>query len=390
MAGKVLKCLAFLVALLPFKARAQEVYVGGAANFMTSTPAITTLVLEPRRFASFDAGISWKTADCDISDVYAAPRLGVGFSYAGMGSCATVPGSRAGDAYSLYGFLKGDLLTLGAFSAGYQAQIGASLMTHQYHKTDNPDNLLYGGPFTFLANGGVFARVQLTQAWSLGLDVTFKHYSACRWFIPNRGVNAVCVGLNTGYSFGNSTVSPGGRRSSDPALKVNAPFRVAFFAGGGIHKCMAEFYADRLLPPEQRQDSYTPWFKGSAGVEAVWRYCRLTSTGLQLELHYLGNMSVLPGCDEALHGKKADTYCPWAPGVGLTQELYAGPFSVGMGIGAYLYRQVGLQEYHSPLYQKITLRYYPPVLKSLFFGVAVRMHTFNQADYLEFSFGKII
>ena len=376
--------------LLPVRAGAQEVYAGGAANFMTSTPAITSLVLEPRIFASADVGISWKTEDCELARMYASPRLGLGFSYAALGQCGFIPGSRAGDIYTLYGFVKRDLLSAGFFSAGYFAQIGAGLKTHPYHKINNPGNLMYGGPFTFHAKGGFYARAQVSDAFSLGLEVGFRHNSASRLFIPNRGVNAVVVGLEAGYYFGRTTLSPWAGRESDSSQKINDRFRFSVFAGGGIHKCMAEFYAARPLPVEEQPDSYTPWFKGSAGIEATWRYCRRTSTALQLELHYLGNIEALRKADMAQCGREADVYSPFSPGVGFLQELYFGQFSLGGGLGVYFYRRVGIKEYHGPLYQKVTFRYYPPELKSVYVGASLRAHTFDQADYLEISLGWII
>lgn len=391
MTGKSIKAFAFVfLSLLPLRARAQEVSAGGAANFMTSTPAITSLVQEPRIFVSADVAISWKTADCELARMYRSPRLGIGLSYAGLGLCEFVPGSRAGDIYTLYGFIQRDLLSLGAFSAGYFAQIGGALMTHPYHKINNPGNLLYGGPFTFHVKGGLFARAQVSKEWSLGLEVGFRHNSASRIFIPNRGVNAVTLGLEAGYAFGPATVSPWAGRESDASQKVNRRFRFSVFAGGGIHKCMSEFYAARPLPVEEQPVFYTPWFKGSTGVEAVWRYCRRTSTGAQLELHYLGNIEALRKADLARTGKEADKYSPLSPGISLIQELYFGQFSLGVGIGAYFYREVGIKEYHGPLYQKVMFRYYPPHLKTLYVGASLRAHTFDQADYLELSLGWII
>ena len=379
-----------LLLLLPARSGAQEVYAGGGANFMTSTLAITSLVLEPRIFASFDAGISWKTTGCELARMCRSPRLGIGLSYAALGQCGFVPGSRAGDIYTLYGFVKRDLVSLGALSAGYFGQLGAALMTYPYHKTDNPGNLMYGGPFTFHAKGGFYARAQVSKAWSLGLEVGFRHNSASRLFIPNRGVNAVYAGMEAGCSIGQATLSPWKGRELDESQKVNSRFRFSVFAGGGIHKCMAEFYAARPLPVEQQPDSYTPWFKGSAGLEAAWRYCRRTSTALQLELHYLGNIEALKQADLALYGKMAEEYSPLSPGAGFMQELYFGQFSLGLGMGVYFYRQVGLKEYHGPLYQKVAFRFYPPALKSVYLGASLRAHTFDQADYLELSLGWII
>ena len=42
------------------------------------------------------------------------------------------------------------------------------------------------------------------------------------------------------------------------------------------------------------------------------------------------------------------------------------------------------------LYQKVYLRYYPPALKRIFAGAAIRAHHFGKADYIEFSIGTVL
>lgn len=370
-------------------AQAQEVYIAGDCNRFTDVKYITDLVQEPRVYGTFDVGIGWKTSGAEAAR-YNYPRVGVGVSYATLGQCNFTPGSRMGDSFSLYGFFMRDLVQTGWFSAGYSIELGAALMTHPYDKYSNPLNVVYGGPMTFHAKGGIYALAQVTDRLALGIEATYRHNSSCRLFIPNRGVNAYGCSISARYSIGNRTLEPGSGPASDPDLPLNARWRVSVFGAGGIHKCNAEYYADQLLPPEERSDPYTPWFKGSAGLEATWRYCRRTSTALQLEVHYIANTEILKVCDERMYGSKDLEYSPWAPGIGFVQELYLGPFAAGAGAGVYLYRKVGIHEDHSRFYQKVYLRYYPPFLRSWFAGISMRAHTFNRADYLEFSVGKII
>jgi hypothetical protein len=165
---------------------------------------------------------------------------------------------------------------------------------------------------------------------------------------------------------------------------------VAVFAGGGILRCMAEYDADRLLPPEQRQERYTPWFKGSIGAEVDWRYSRRTSTGAQAEFWYLSNTEAIRRADDALYGPAARRYSPFAAGIGLIQDFYFGSLTAGIGVGAYLFKQSGKHEDNGRLYQKVYLRYYPPALKRVFAGAAIRAHHFGKADYIEFSIGTVL
>ena len=374
--------------MAPATVGAQEIAVSVAENFFTSNPPITRLVQEPRHFQAFDVGIYWKPTHTEAARPYSSPRFGLGFSYANLGSCNCIPGSRMGDSFTIYAHFDRDLLQLGAFSAGYDIELGAALMTKYYDRFDNPGNLLYGGPYTNHFKMGFFSRVQVSQNLALRAEVNFRHNSTARLIIPNAGVNSVSCALGAAYAIGKNNLKPGSRRpEADP---LDKEFRVAVFGAGGVHRCMAEFNADLKLPPEERQDSYTPWFKGSVGAELNWRYSRRTSTGAQAEFHYLSNTDALRRSDTALYGPGERKYSPFAPGIGLIQDLYFGSFTVGVGVGAYLFKETGIHEDHGRLYQKVNIRYYPPALKRIFAGLAIRAHHFNQADYLEFSIGTVL
>ena len=381
---------ALVMMLAPLSAGAQEVFFSAGRNVLTNTKYVTSLVDGSRGCNSFDAGILWKASGTAAADMYNNPRIGLGFSYTNLGALDCVEGSSIGDSFALYGTFVRDVLILGPVRTGYDLQFGGALMTKPYHKTDNPLNVLYGGPFTFHIKAGIYVVGDITPRWSLGAEVAFKHNSACRLIIPNRGVNAVCYSFTSTYSFGNKTLKPGLQIKENSPL--NRKLRFGLFASGGIHKCMAEWEADQLLPPQERPDYYTPWFKGSVGAEVIWRYCRRTSSGLQLELHYLGNMEALRRSDAAMYGAKAKEagYSPLSPGVGFVQDVYFGSWALGGGFGVYLYRQVGIHENRGPFYQKVHLRYYPPFLPSCFAGIALRAHKFNRADYLEFTLGAVL
>lgn len=381
--------VAGVLVLIGNGARAQEAYVAGDLNHFTDVGYLNELVQGAKVYGTFDVGIGWKTAGADAA-MFKHPRVGVGLSYATLGSVQCTPGSRMGDAFSLYGFFMRDLVQAGWFSAGYDIELGLALMTHPYDKYDNPLNVVYGGPLTFHTKGGIYAMARVSERLSLEIEGTYRHNSSCRLFIPNRGVNAYGCSVSARYSFGSRTLEPGRGPAASPSLPLNSPWRVSLFAAGGLHKCNAEYYADQLLPPQERSDPYTPWFKGSAGLEATWRYCRRTSTALQLEVHYIANTERLKYCDLRMYGRQEPEYSPWAPGIGFVQEIYLGPFTAGAGAGVYLWRRVGIHENHSNFYQKVFLRYYPPAIRSWFFGISMRAHTFDRADYIEFCVGKVL
>lgn len=375
--------------LLSATAGAQEFFVSVAENAFTKAHRTTNLVTGPLHFQAFDAGISWQVTDSETARLYASPRFGIGFSYANLGSCECIPGSRLGDSFTFYARFDRPLLQLGPVSAGYDLEFGAAIMTHWYDRFDNPVNQLYGGPYSNHTKMGAYLRMQASPRMALRAEVNFRHNSNGRLFVPNGGVNSVSYGLAAFYAVGDKTLKPGSRRpaTGDP---LERKFRVALFAGGGIHRCMAEYDVDLLLPPEQRQDRYTPWFKGSVGAEVDWRYSRRSSTGVQAEFWYLSNTDAIRRADNALYGPAARRYSPVAAGIGLIQDFYLGSFTAGIGLGGYLFKESGVHEDNGRLYQKVYLRYYPPALKRIFAGAAIRAHRFGKADYIEFSIGTVL
>jgi hypothetical protein len=109
---------------------------------------------------------------------------------------------------------------------------------------------------------------------------------------------------------------------------------------------------------------------------------------IQAELHYISNTVALQKSDNILYGAAERSYSPWAPGLAIIQDFYIGSFTAGVGLGAYLFREVGIHENHGRLYQKVNIRYYPDFLPSFFAGISLRVHEFSRADYFEFSVGK--
>lgn len=367
------------------RVNAQDISVSASRHVLTNTKYISALIPGDRGFNSFDAAITWKSSG-EWARLYGDPNMGFGVSWCNLGALDCKDGAKVGDSFAFYGTWMRDLLRLGPVAAGYCVQGGMALMSNPYHKIDNPLNDLYGGPLTFHFKAGVFLRASIASGWSINAEVAFKHNSAARLFIPNRGLNALSYSLGASYAIGDKTVTPGAKLPT--ASPLMSKVRLAVFAGGGIHRCMAEFEADDMLASGSRPDSYTPWFKGSAGIEAVWHYCKKTSTGLQAELHYISNTVALQKSDNILYGAAERSYSPWAPGLAIIQDFYIGSFTAGVGLGAYLFREVGIHENHGRLYQKVNIRYYPDFLPSFFAGISLRVHEFSRADYFEFSVGK--
>ena len=111
-------------------------------------------------------------------------------------------------------------------------------------------------------------------------------------------------------------------------------------------------------------------------------------------------MEHLKAADKLLYGEEAvknsPGYNPISIGVAVVQEIYWRNFGVHIAVGAYPYRNKGVNDkelnakyddrergWH---YEKAGLRYYFPKLKDTFVGFSIKSHSIK-AEYLEFSFG---
>lgn len=377
-----------MASVLPGGLFAQEIGVSAAFNNFTKAVSLQKVFEQPRVFGAFDLKLGFKAEGTEYADLFGNPHVGVGFSYANIGSCRQAEGVRVGDTYTLYAFFHRPLLSTRAFSLGYSVEFGPAFMNHWFDPVENPKNNLYSGPLTMHSKLGIYALFNLSDRFSIGAEMAFRHNSTGRLYVPNEGLNSYSMAVSARYAVGDRVLHPGEKIAADSPF--GSKFRMSVFAGGGIHKCMADYLVDRKLPAEERKKDFTPWFKGSAGVEGIWRYSRKCSLGVQAELFYLSNTEALRVDDNIIKGEAERKYSPLSAGIGITQEVYFGSFTVGAGIGAYLYREVGFREDHGRLYQKVCLRYHPPFLSSYFGGISIRAHQFGRADYIEFSLGRII
>ena len=122
----------------------------------------------------------------------------------------------------------------------------------------------------------------------------------------------------------------------------------------------------------------------------MWKLTDVFSTGVDAELNYSSDTEHLERYDVILHGMKSDRgYNPFYFGIASANELFLGRnVSMMICLGAYLYRELGIQEDISRLYQKLGGRYYFDRFGNTFIGFNVRAFNFGRADNMDFYIGK--
>jgi hypothetical protein len=195
----------------------------------------------------------------------------------------------------------------------------------------------------------------------------------------------------------------------NPEFKKGMQYMIT--AGFGVHTCQAEWnkfaYSDHLsdepasrVPTKEEAASLKAHPKFSLSFDAVYRYSLRYATGIGLDMFYSSNMKELEAADRILYGDAAVDACPgYSPislGIAVVQEVYFRNFAVHVAIGAYPYRNKGVNDttlndkfddrergWH---YEKAGFRYYFPKLGDTFLGFAIKSHSIK-AEYLEFSAG---
>ena len=176
----------------------------------------------------------------------------------------------------------------------------------------------------------------------------------------------------------------------------------AIVLGGGVHTCMAEWYAyvEKETDPAKKQEIHLKKHpKLSLSFDAMYRYALRYATGASIDVFYSSNMDELEKADRIVYGDEAvensPGYAPISVGIAVVQEVYWKNLAVHVAIGAYPYRHKGVNGPEAKAagdrergwhYEKAGLRWYFPKLGDTFVGFAIKSHSIK-AEYLEFSVG---
>lgn len=339
--------------------------------------------------AGFSFGVNTNPSDDNwYAWAYNFPHYGLGVSYSNMGSIRCVPGSFLGDAYTLFGYSHFDLLRARYFSLGTNVELGLSYMTKKWNAQTNPLNYYVGSSVLVMVGVGLEAAFNITPRWEAGLNATVTHRSNGMLRTPNFGLNELALGLFARYNLSDRYL---GKRGAAPLRPDFKRWNYDVYFSAGVHSCDAErgVYLDKVLQEgeENRWGSFRPWLRLNLGAEVSYRYHPVFATGVGVDMSYTENWRRLAEYWELTHDGEKTSTCPVYVGAYLQQSFYYRNVEVGIGLGVYLFKKLGIED-SKWNYQRALIRYHFPKAGGIFLGFAMRAHSFDRSDTLEFSFGK--
>lgn len=318
---------------------------------------------------------------------YNFPQYGLGFSYSAMSSIACRPGGQLGDAWTAYGFARVNLVRTRFFSMGPKLEFGASYLTRHWDPESNPLNTYAGTPVLVMIGLGLEAGFHITPRWELGVNALLTHRSNGMLKTPNHGLNELGSSVYLRYHFSDKYL---GARGSRPEIPEYRKWIYDLYFSGGVHSCDAERHVyDKIVEENGEQNRWNeqkPWLRLNLGFCVSYRYHPVFSSGIGLDLSYTANWKRLAEYSEIRYGQPAAT-CPVYLGAYVQQSFYYKNVEIGIGLGVYLFKRLAIED-SKWNYQRALIRYHIPKAGDIFFGFAMRAHSFDRSDTLEFSFGK--
>ena len=372
-------------------------------------------------YMTYEAAVGFQTNPangCQYAEAFGFPVFNVGLAVASMGDFKMADNTKFPNLYTLLGSFERSLYRSRVFSLGYQFDFGATYNPGRYDPVNSPSNNWLSSPFMAYFGAGAFAKFHIGKHWEVGADFMFRHYSNGRLALPNEAINALGGGLFARYRLAeyDYTKYKTYNKVANPDFKKGMQYMITF--GTGFHTCQGEWraYVDTGiegigpdLTAEQKKAAASKLKahpKFSLSFDAMYRYSLRYATGIGLDLFYSTNVDELAVADKVLYSPQAIEACPgYAPlsvGVAVVQEVYYRNFAIHVAIGAYPYRNKGVNPdsvvtesdrllmdddrergWH---YEKAGLRYYFPKLGDTYVGFAIKSHSIK-AEYIEFSVG---
>lgn len=342
--------------------------------------------------AGVQVGLDTHVADSSWwANAYNYPQLLLGFTYDNTGGLDRKGISRIGDFYNVYAGLQFDIARIGIFSFGPVIEVGFAYSPYKFHPVTNPHNTHIGSNILANLSGGMEFNFRILPQWELGLTAYLTHHSNGMLRVPNHGVNQASFGGKLKYF-----MAP---QKTEKRIKLEKPLypkglKWNIYTAGGVHSCDVERKANAKLVSEGKmdiEDSYPVKrrLRALIGVEAMYRYHPLLSTGIGIEGNYAGNQYRTN--DLILEGKEDPKgYSPIYTSVHLVQNLHYDAFSLHVACGVYTFKRVGLTEDMGRFYQRIGARYHFPEFKKMgqmFAGFDMRAHFLDRSYCLELSVG---
>lgn len=289
------------------------------------------------------------TGDKTWDYCFCYPRMGLSLAYFNYANPPVL-----GNSYSLLYYVEPFLTYRRKFNFSFRTGLGVSYMDTPYHPVNNPTNLFYSSPISFLLQANVALNYRLNAHWNLRAAGNYSHISNGGLREPNKGINFPTASLGVDYTFSPSLMPERARVRSGATFVRKRYFEAATFF--------------TVQPASQGDQRRYPVFGLTGTYHQVVSRRSVLNGGLQW------------AADWSLKAKaKRNNLNPDFNEISLIagHDLLIGRFEFSQHFGFYLYSAYKAPD---PLYQRYTLKF--RTNDHFFVAVSLRAHR-QTADYAD-------
>ncbi|MDR0232257.1 MAG: acyloxyacyl hydrolase [Dysgonamonadaceae bacterium] len=346
-------------------------------------------ILQTGTVRAYDLRLGFTDSDSSYFAISSRhPTFGVGFSMVDYSRARMVDEPRnIGNLYSLYGYIDRTLFQFKSIGLSYNLDSGIAYNTDTYDSISRPNKIFSSVPLMIYIGAGLNLKCRLSDHFGIGVSAGAKHFSNGRMGIWNKGMNILGGDVSLRYYYS----PPAKNRPHTVSSDFDKHFYWHLLAGGGIQTYLEDLQLDGFNARNRRYPIYAKYFMST---DVLYCLSRRYACGLGMDLFYIPSVESFRKADEYdLKKAKKDAisgirYDHFSAGIAINQELYYRNLAVTASIGHYLYRELGMRENEKPIYQRFGCRYYFPHKSNLFVGFSIKAHSFQKAEYFEFSIGK--
>ncbi|MBQ7422432.1 MAG: acyloxyacyl hydrolase [Prevotella sp.] len=289
-----------------------------------------------------------------------------------------------GDILTLYGTFSRPVFRSSKWELAYFLGGGIGYSHKKYNKTDQIDNEFIGSHLNIFFTAGISATYYIAPHWGLKGGIDFSHHSNGALYRPNKGINYLGPFLGTVY-FPSSDRSRQAQRGKYPT-KFQKSLFAEFSLGIGAKTLLEDWQQTQFNTPpdnsEYRTDHFHIYTAYSFQADILYRYARRWASGIGIDVFYGTYSDHIRDLDHA--NGYSERHSPWSVGLAAKHETFYKSLSVRVGLGYYLFRQMGhsAKEIEKPYYERVGLHYSFPKLGNLSFGFNVNAHL-TKADFTE-------
>ncbi len=291
-----------------------------------------------------------------------------------------------GNSLALYGSFSYPLLRNKRWEIDISGNIGLAYSATKYDKEKSVDNDMIGSHLLFYAGGGISATYRLSNSYGLRAGLDYWHISDGSTRQPNRSANI--IGPTIGFVYYPYYESLLDKTNIFCPSKFKPYWYMNIKGGVGMKTCFEDWertqYNLKKDDPDWRTERFRLYSVASLQTDMMYRYSRIGSIGGGIDLQYASCYSHIRDIDNSKGYPINCGHSPWSFALDLKHTLFYKNISLALGLGVYLYREMGDYSNRKELFffNRIGVHYTIPKWYNITFGVEVKAHLAN-ADFSE-------